>query len=341
MALPTLTKTWRFRVNENIPSASPIATQNADHMIRLIDAMLGGGSWTDSAGAPAAVSNPWTVVASNGRLTGPSVGFNVLTSISELVWATTGNQWWIILERVDGVQVMIGCPTNATSYNMEMAFSVGGLFSGGTATALPTAPDQVVWSTNGAWNTSTVADCVMHVLHSTDGLETRIIFCQGGGTIASIIFGNIRDPEDGIASPFYVFAIASGIASLPTNHSITGSGGIMHGTAANFWMRHASTSVRLTLTVPAHGSGGAYLPTNGILVANEFQAVPKWLLIEPEVWGYTTIGGRGHAGELHDIWVPNWSPRSMGDQYPGDGTRQFAQLGYLAYPWNGTVCLVA
>lgn len=342
MALPTLTKTWRFRVNEQIVAQSSQANQCAYQMIQNIDALLGNGAWTDSDGVAAAVSNPWTVVQSNGRVSGLSApGVNVLTALNEIVWATSGNRWWIVLQNVDGVQLLLASPNNTQYYNIYAAFSIGGLFTGGTATAVPTASDQVVWSTNSGWTHNDARDSVMHVLHSTDGRETRLILCTGGAVFTSWTFGRIRDPEDGIVNPFFLHMISAGATSMPASHAISGGGGMFHGTAANMWMRHGGAAVRLCLTMPGHGSGGSYFAANGINVPNEFQAVPKWPFYEPEVFGYTTVGGRGRAGLVHDFWSGNWNPRTHGDQYPGDGTRQFAQLGYMVWPWNKTLCLVA
>jgi hypothetical protein len=54
--------------------------------------------------------------------------------------------------------------------------------------------------------------------------------------------------------------------------------------------------------------------------------------------GYT-VNGRGRIGEIFDVWAGSWS-NGNGDVFPdsgGPGTeRQFVQLGYLLYPWNGS-----
>lgn len=336
MALPSLIKTWRFRVNELIASGSS-HIENA--FIAMVNALLGGGSWTDSTGAGAAVANPWTVVSSNGRLTGPTVGANVLTSASEVVWASSGNRFWIILQNVDGVQLCLFSPNTANKYTLGIKFSISGAFAGGTATVVPSAADETPWSTAGNWYTSTTSsNTTMHILHSTDGRETRVLFTTQALAITTLHVGRIRSAKAAVANPFYFGGISTGNATLPAQHSITGSGGFLNGAASAVWMRYTASSLNVRCTYTAEGAGDGLL-SNTLPAINEYDN--EYPLFTLGVAGVTT-GGRGRIGLVTDVWLPNWNPRVTGDQYPDSGTlRQFAQIGNMVYPWNRSIVNVS
>lgn len=338
MALPTLSKTWRFGVNRSRgPGATGTVTQNYI-MIDMVDGLTGGGSWTDSDGVAAAVVNPLTIVAACGRVTGlVGAGVNPWTSDAETFignYGGTGNRPWILLQNVDGAQILFAVVSS--SNNILIHFSPGGLFTGGTATAIPTATDGIVIAAStsfGQSNSNTTT--VQHFLISTDGRSLRWFVCQAGNVMATYHLERLQNPRAGHTNPYVFGYVVSSGGSSPNNHTITGAGGMLsNASSAAMWTRHNSTGVRVAYSCP--GSGSTLLPAQ-ITSANELDAAPNdWPL-----WALgcycTTTGSRGVAGKPHDVWVTSWS-RAQGDGLPDatdpGGARQFAYLGYLVYPWN-------
>ena len=337
MALPTLSKTWRYRVNESLPASASQAINMASVVIAMLNGLLGGGSWTDSTGAASAVVNPWTVVSSNGRVTGVTVGSNVLTTSAEVVWASSGNRFWIILQNVDGVQLLIASPNTLTAQPLVVSFSVGGLFTGGTATTLPTATDQVTLDL-AYFSTSNNTNRRIHFLHSTDGRATRIFICEAGSCTTSVFLGRLTSAKAGLANPFYInWSGLQGATASVSNNPITGAGGHHNASSANCWVRHASTSVRTFFGSLGSGSG---LQNVGTSVPDEFESAPdQWALDPIVLCGASTVGGRGRAGLVNDIWVGS-AGLTTGDQYPLSGGRTFTQFVDLVVPWNTTLVLI-
>jgi hypothetical protein len=53
----------------------------------------------------------------------------------------------------------------------------------------------------------------------------------------------------------------------------------------------------------------------------------------------TQASHRGRHGTLYDIWWGS-SATASADTYPADGSRQFAQLGNIILPWDGSTPLI-
>lgn len=341
MALPSLSKTWRFKVGTVVVGNGTIGTQNGNLLIAIKDALIGAGVWTDSAGAVAAVANPWTVVLSNGRVNGlGGAGVDQWTSATQVTWTTggTGNLPWMLLQNAAGVQVLISTSvSNSDTTLISVRFSVSGAFAGGTATALPTAADSVSWSTGGNWGATSTAsrNQYVHVLHSTDGLCTRVFVTQGAFPAVQAVctgtwhMGAIKNPKAALVVPFQLGIVSSGSSA---EHAITGSGGFLNGASSALWIRHGA-SIRCTYTT--EGAGDGLLPQ----MANQQSDFDgSWPATPLGVFGITT-GGRGRIGEAFDVWSSSWTNQT-GDCFPDSGgpgiERQFIQLGWLLYPWNGS-----
>lgn len=338
MALPTLSKTWRFGVNRSVSPGSTTTVTQSLLMATMVAALLGDGSWTDSAGASAAVVNPMTCVQSCGRVSGlGAAGVNLWTSDAEIYFGNyggSGNRPWIVLQDVDGAQMMFTAVSS--SNGVAIYWSPAGLFTGGTATAAPTAADAQTVSTNsGFGNTSSNITYKVHCLISTDGRSIRLFVCQSGNVTSSWHWDRLQNPRSGHANPKIFGYCTLGAGATSANHAITGAGGMLSGaSSAAIWTPHTGGNYRVSYSMP--GAGTSALGSQ-ITSANEFDsAATEWPLWALGCYGSTT-NARGVCGKPHDVWAPSFT-RAQGDGFPDasdpGGARQFALLGWLVYPWN-------
>lgn len=334
MALPTLSKTWQYGVNQWI-NYGPFSYPGECSMLLLnLKNTLTGFA-----------SNPWSVVASSNYQTAGS-GDN---------WSTPSN---VRHENEGSAHSWIVLNQPAISANFQMLFNVvrnsggnlacvytyfsesGGFWpspaSGGTILNRPTATDEVhswahpntgqpQWtahqslSDNPGW---------LHVQQSSDGKVTRWwLYINGTCTL----FVNVeapRDPASAWTTPWICTLCTdeySGTNYYPPGYGILndlneltilrGSGG---GNAWAYYTSEGCVSAAL----------GQYQVSPADLDSNSYPMFPIGLFSD-------TPGARGRIGALNDMW---WASTFTGDgdYYPADLTRQFVQVGNLILPWNGS-----
>jgi len=317
MALPTLSKTWQFNVN-NQTTAQGTALADCRKTLRGIkDAMIGFAT------------NPWTVRYSCDSVTAGTAGDGVdrWSADTNLVWANAGTAHsWIVL-RQTGIgttyELLISCE-NATPSNLTLLTSISG-FSGGSTTARPTATDELTVASSVQWIAGTDVSNRWSVMQSTDGQCTRILVGYSGNFTTLIVLDKPNNPTTGWSTPnFSALYFASG--GLNTNTT-----GVISATSPVARSRIGSTNGSVSLTI--EGMGNNFSTDTAIgNIANEVDS--SW-----DMWplgiACITSGVRGRHGSLFDLWAVS-TVRASGDMIPADGSNQFAVFGSFVLPWNGS-----
>ena len=335
MTLPTLDKTggaaWQFNVNQDVGGTGVLRTDCADLLYKIKQALKTFGSmpwavWgsSDSVGAGNNDSNDrWTYDA----------------TYTKLVWvASTGVHSWIVLEQagLGGAQVCIDLidATLANTYNCTLVFSPGGNFGAvgsggtgadGTTSVRPTAGDEITVISVAAYGASTAAfySKGLHVMQSSDGQCTRVLFCRDNATPLFWIFDKAKNPIAAWTSPYMVgMKGASGVTEVCTYANFND--------AASLITKYGTTSVTNYMTSAFYVSGSV----------GENQTYPddntnEWPINSIGLASLTAAHRGGRKGEVFDLWWGSTGAQ-IGTTYPETGTKLFAQFGHLIFPWNGT-----
>jgi hypothetical protein len=321
MALPTAEKTWQYDVNNTV-----IETTAA--------AMAGTALWTIKNAMVSFNSSPWTVVGSSNDSGSFGLdGVDRWTSGSDLRWATSGNISWIVLEQsgIDGYFQLLISTNVANTHLINMSFSKGGLFTGGSATAPPTATDAVTLRNGTAWGpaTSSSNSFVIHVMQSTDGECTRVLFHRNETSTYNInvfsgfwLFDKIKQPTEGWVFPYICGVVAD------NDFSTSGDIGVISAFNSGFLGTHESTSMVVSL-VCEHTYASSSL---SVLMYSQSKITNRYLFLPIGIVSFTA-NVRGRHGKLYDIWWGN-TYITDGSKY-GDG--EFVKVGCFVLPWPTNV----
>lgn len=319
MALPTLSKTWQFNVNNQTTAQGSALADSRKTLRGIKDAMIGFAT------------NPWTVRYSCDSVTAGTAGDGVdrWSADTKLVWANAGTAHsWIVL-RQTGIgptyELLISCEgTSATGSLLTILTSISG-FSGGSRTARPTATDELTVASSGQWISGSDVSNRWSVMQSTDGQCTRILVGFGGNFTTLIVLDKPNNPTTGWSTPNFsaLYFIAGGL-SITTANFISLTSPLARS-------RIGSVNGSVTLTIEGIGNNFATDITIGN-IANEVDS--SW-----DMWplgiACLTSGARGRHGSLFDLWAIS-TARASGDMIPADGSNQFAVFGNFVLPWNGS-----
>jgi hypothetical protein len=344
VALPTLDKTWLFKVNQEFDStASAIADYR--RLIRAIKtALVTDTGWTDSANGAATHLNPWTVVASSDKTTADAS--DLWDADSKLVWNDAGfAHSWIVLRQTEIVsghtfELCIDCRSvghgeNTYYYNLSIAVSPAAGFDVSSPSVLnrPTASDECVLLNPGPWLSvgSSVYDAVLHVLSSDDGQCNRIIVAIEGVTQSTWLFDAPKSPVTGWIHPAIYMCLVN--ATTPTYVNLNDSRWILmrapnaDGSGEKNGLCYLSTEF--------YNSGGVgQIQTTVNSITSEWPMTRMGIVC-------TTPGIYGRHGEVYDMWFGCTTTIANGDTYPGSGTtKQFVQINQIVLPWNTTTPLM-
>lgn len=320
MALPVPVKSWQFNVGLTLAVGS-----YRDAFRGVKDALKGFPQ------------NPIIIKGSSNAVTAGLDGVDRWGANGDLVATTSSSaaRSWLLMRNAAGAEYLIdlvstGASAETTHYSLY--FSASGSFSGGTTTARPTAPDEVTAQTGAPWywiHPLGGAECIGQILHSTDGKETRVIFCHSGsGYGGAWVMGEFADPPPStlIAKPNYwlldTFLLSPG--SLYNNQSdnrgVMMFGGRRGRLGAEFAWSPSSQMTSLS----------------EVTVANEINNA--WPLVPMRL--YTDAAPWIRGGKLKDLWM-GAGVHALGTTYPAEGTAALAQFGRIVVPWNGSVPRVA
>lgn len=312
MALPVLSKTWQFNVNNAQAALGSSGLDNRSLMLAYKNAMIGFGT------------NPWTVKYSCSSTVAGTAGDGVdrWATVANVVNANSGvAHSWIVLAQTglsSTFQVCIDYNNGtAAASSASIIFSAAAGFTGGTTTARPTATDEQAVLSNAAWiNNNADAAFRWHAMQSTDGQCTRIFSFIAGAIQNVLIFEKFTNATGG--SPGATNGGALNIFLTLANFNNMGT-----------WTRQNGTNVNTSM---------AYESVSNLSIASEVSGA--FDIFPMACTSTTTVGTRGRLGTFQDIWIGS-SGVATGDSYPASGTTgQFVQVGQIIMPWNTTAFLL-
>ena len=312
---PVITADW--------PTTGSYPTDYAIVWRNIKNALIDGTGWTDSTGAAATLSTPWTVVASsNGTVANTSDNWN---TNADMVWANAGTAHsWIVLRQtglIAGQNFEICFDFKDTAqYDMSVAVSFGQGFnvSSPVTTVRPTAPDELFWLSNQNWFMSSNAfNTVLNFQVTDDGQCTRFWGLVAGAAKMFWALDRPKNTVTGWTDPvFLAMASATGILCTSFNDNA-----------------YACSRIN-GINVPLYISADFY---NGMAVIQAQTTVnsisSEWPIIRAGIV-CTQTGRYGRHGELSDMWWTSTTP-AVADTFPASGTlKQFIVIPNMVIPWN-------
>jgi hypothetical protein len=352
MALPTVAKTWRFNVNNKRATTSNLFWHQA-LMFNLKDILINNSPILAWDTPPTGI---WTVDHScDGSTAGtPADGIDRWVTTANLVWdrPADAHSWIVFNTGMNGGlgQVLIDLDNDNNSSvgaepeSIDVRISPGGLFTGGTTTARPTASDELPGEitrgqTAGAWaglQTATGLDIGYHVMMSADGAEMRIFMHRTNVCFSMWAFGESVDGPAGAAHNLWG-SIWSTAQSTPTEAlNMVQTSGWFHGSNSGV-IRGIGSLQRPVYLDYIHQSGNQSLWKNTIVPGIGDETLGEAVFGEISMWDTDSAGNRGPKGRIQDMWVIT-DARTNGDTFPADGSRQFHKVGAnMVVPWSGAI----
>jgi hypothetical protein len=315
--LPVFAKSWTQAGNTIVTPQSTALLQAAQTFVSWIGYML-------ALPAPG-----WTCNGSSDGTTAAIDGVNRITSTAKVVCSSGGNRSWIQLtQTATGMQIVLEFKSATGATFLEGRVSPGGLFTGGSLTAGPTATDSSIFKTT---STSWLADSTgigrfnVGVWHSTDGTVTHVAISCANTLLDIATFGSAQDPVPGWTTPYGAMMIGATALTNTRLHTTDIY------TANNvWWTKSGSTAMGLRFTfeaqsfktLPALADTKVYAGVNGAR-----------LICQPGLYSLTT-GVRGRHGRMCDFWLGS-SQVGFGtiSQDPAAPSRTVVHLGGVVLPW--------
>lgn len=333
------TRTWQFRINQvNAPSSAALAT-NRTHMIAVVDALLGRGSWIDKDGAASVAAGNWTVWGScdGAGNFGNNDGTNRWDTAgvldpTKLVWAAAAsNHSWMVLKQTaidTNFSICIDL-SNANSYTATVVVAFTGFNSDGTATARPTPISGQTLISNTDWGgINGTSPSMFNCQKSTDGKAFRFWAWRSGATVQ---FWNFEIPDPVVAN-FTTPSVAQAVGQSSTAEQVTYSR-LAGGT--NFYSRTPGGTIFGSYILHDGSQSDNNTPSNQGFPneVDDTQTFRKCMLYS------TTVNARDLNGELVDAFWAQDTGQTMtgtfnGQVMPaGTGAAQWVRVGSLWVPW--------
>lgn len=331
MALPTVTKTWQYNVNQMMRTSTGTAAARylADNRALLL---------AIKNGLIGFASSPWTVWGSSDGVGnfGNNDANDRWAAAANLIWANAGtNHSWIVLKQTNiaaNYQICIDLiPTlvydRATiAVSMTAGFGAAGGGVNGSATARPTATDEIVLqaaSTFHQLSAGAAFDAVLHMMQSSDGQVTRFLAYNSAGTMG--FYAGFEKPQNPVTG-WTVPAVAcwSRVPFTYANFNDVATG--------YYTYQIASSGLYCTSEAYINTMVGENRAGINDISPSEFFLSDIGLACE------ATAGGnrRGRHGKLFDAWWGS-NQKQTGDTYPDSTARTLVQFSNIVVPWNGTV----
>ncbi len=337
MVLPVLQKTWEIDANIAIADTQS-STNNKTLMFELVSSLVGF------------VNTPCTIWGScNGAggagSFGNNDGINRWISVANLVWANPGsNHSWIVINFPGvGAKTSICIDLSVASTATEVCtiiMSPGagfGLINGGldgTATARPTATDEIALVNNTSWGgqVSWTAQ-KLHLWHSTDGQCTRIAVARQGNIALLAMIEKAKD----ISVPAWDGVVGVWVCTSANNGTISTYDNLFNN-SASYKIRFSGTNYGLYPSVErCWALGSNNMNSFFTFPLDVFNEWPIFPLIG--LWG-SAIPVRVKFGNLYDFYYGAALLAVNGDSYPSACSNQFWQIGTVVLPGNGSALQV-
>ncbi len=310
---PVTERAWRW-VRNDVLAAQGSATATAKALALRAKALLTGLAY-----------NPYGIAGSSDSVTAAMDGVDRLIDPTKIVFASSGVHSWCVYRQ--GATGMQWCwDWNTTGANKAtLVVSLAG-FSGGSITARPTASDERVLINAAEWTCATDVQQVSQVLHTTDGLQTILLVCQGGDAKTMIVLGKAVDTVSGWTTPCFAFAAANSSASSGSH--ATEWARLFQGPGLKSWGPTGAMDLLVSShsdRVAANGSRPSCVEADIVdPLTGKYPAQPMALVS-------TTSGMRGRHGRLPDLWFA--APSAPNGFF--NGNPQFLKVGDYVIPWGG------
>ena len=333
MANPAVQKTWQFNLNNLVLADASLDGTNAfrdrrELLLGIKNAMKGFGT------------QPWTVTESSDSSSATG-GSDKWIDADDLVWRDDDGSAvfsWIIL-RQTGIsstfELLITCEEDSVSADGAQigAWTAQAGFTGGSTTARPTATDELVLrdsTLNGYWGSGALGTSYTsryHVMQSTDGECTRVLFFIGDVNTGFWLFDKPFNPNSLWTSPYV--ACIQGDNNATTNQC---SFARFYDTAQGL-SRFGGTD--FTMYFSGEGFSSSAI---GEQLTTPNQLDGKFISSGIGLCSRTsTMVGR--VGELYDLWW-GFSSTETGRYFPSDAnSKAFVQVEDMIFPWDGTTLI--
>lgn len=345
MALPTLQKAWQFNVNNVVHAIANLSFQvsendkDTDAMFWLKDGLV---SWALA---------PWTVAGScNSVLVGMD-GVDRWSGIGDVIWNTAGSAHsWIVLNAPTGpAQLCIDLGFNATRIAF-LVFSPEGLFTGGSTTNRPTAPDEVgtaseEWLDGAYWTPHMVTT---HLLQTLDGKTTFFAVCRGGSCQGGFLHFQVSNIEpnwetdsEGREAPYgFVFCDAGASGEAFDYYMLTDNPPLptMQSYSKVAYTGDAGDTFKYNFCAEGSRLGTGDVDAVGRKWAGKNNISQRWPMAAMTMVSVES-GALGVKGRVPDIYF-GATAKATGTHYeedPFNPTYRWVQFGDIIVPWNGTV----
>jgi hypothetical protein len=364
MALPTLTKTYQFDINNTVPAAGGTSfgtdanTDRKQLLYEIVDSLTNGTASTFTV--------PFTVVASSNSVTAgaPGPGWS---SGSDCVWAdrlSSNARSWIVLDNTGlGVEILITCETvvNTEGGGIGIFVSAAGFdVSSPVTTAAPTATDQAEIrnkfnNRDGCWSglsDGTPRQFVWSIVASNDGEVWNTCIFHNSVIVGYWRWEKPANPPTGWTQPFVGGCLGESSDTVDAD-SYQNTG--LSGTADSYFccidgtrrgdnqgQNNAGTlnTSQRTVVRPyswSFGSGTNRMCNTQLTTAHPLTGNP---LLWPIWWVTPAAGvGPGRVGRATDLWLKQQTVGgAIGDTYPSNpSTPQFLVIGdSFIIPWDGS-----
>lgn len=354
-SLPTVTQTWRYRVNIQCAEASDQAHRQ-QLLFELVRSWLWlGTGWTDSAGASATMTDPpWAVVTSSDAVAYDNT--NRWAALADLVWAADGVAHSHIqlvhanyFGTADPLYVLIDCSQGAGHRNATLGIYIArtefGASEDGSILTRPTATDEIeVKPTGGSMSTaawqggdgSTEDDRTgrLHFMMSSDGRFVRAFICRNGvcQSMWDLNYDSTYDDASEWSHPV-AMAVISADAD-PDQETLYYTSSLGTETFARY---HSYDSINVEaefgLQMEMSVLGSTHVTEDAAITMGGMSAV------HPIRLSCTAPAAGAGAMTVMDAW---WGRTALaGQQFPSDGTRQFTQFGIIVVQWNRSTVQLA
>lgn len=319
MNLPVLEKTWQFDVNISNDVTGTDEGDINSILLKVKNALLGFGS------------APWVVVGASDSVVFNMAGNDLWGVSTDLVHDFAAPHSWIVLKQ-NGISANTSICIDLdhpTVTRLSLIFSPSAGFTGGSASARPTATDESIMFLRdfwfGTWAGTAGHPLRAHVLQSDDGECTRVVTASDNEVRGFWLIDRPSNPVLGWTAPAICMATAdkgAGNTLKYTNWFNTGSGVIS--------AEGPVTTMPLFLTAESKLAWPyVNVPSVRMELNNEIGLCPLGLFHN------VTSGQRGRHGHIFDFWATSSIP-ATGDSFDDAGSHELAIFDDFVLPWNGT-----
>lgn len=309
--------TWQYNVNQSLIGLGT-APLTSSQLLRSIKNSLIGFA-----------SNPWTIKGSgNGTVFGMDGVDRWVTDADVVFPANTGGtlpRSWMVLKQINGfgsnfdLLIATGQSNNAGFY---AAISFSG-FTGGSATALPTATQQSILFDGSGFTSNTTNKKILHVTQNDLGMITRVfVYDTVLATMVSCwIFEQIKNPVMNWTTP-YLFNI---------HGSLTGGCASWDNFSGPTFCKsyHNSSIYNIGMTFETC-SGSNLLRKNFNPFTQKYDCTKIGV-------ASIDVGFRGYHGIMYDMYWGISSALEVPKTYYNE---TYAQFGEIIVPWNNSSMVI-